>query len=67
MVNKQGKRADDYLEDNPQLMALYEGYGEGIWAAIESSNTPETERLIKGTISSAPVLLMQTHSIYSQV
>lgn len=48
-------------------MALYEGYGEGIWAAIESSNTPETERLIKGTISSAPVLLMQTHSIYSQV
>ncbi len=48
IVNKQGKTADAYLEDNPQLIALYEGYGEGIWAAIETSNVQETERLVKG-------------------
>ena len=48
ILNKQGKRADDYLEDNPQLMALFDGYGEGIWAAIETSNIQEVERLIKG-------------------
>jgi hypothetical protein len=29
-------------------MALYQGYGDGIWTAIETSNIQETERLIKG-------------------
>ncbi len=48
IVNKEGKTADAYLEDNPQVIALYNGYGEGIWKAIETSNIPETERLIKG-------------------
>jgi hypothetical protein len=48
IVNKEGKIADAYLEDNPQLLALYDGYGEGIWTAIETSNIQETERLIKG-------------------
>jgi hypothetical protein len=48
IVNKQGKTASDYLEDNPQLIALYEGYGDGIWSAVETSNIPETERLVKG-------------------
>jgi hypothetical protein len=50
IVNKQGKTADAYLEDNPQLIALYEGYGDGIWSAIETSNIQETERLIKGKL-----------------
>jgi hypothetical protein len=27
---------------------LYKAYGEGIWAAIETTNIPETERLVKG-------------------
>jgi hypothetical protein len=48
IVNKQGKTVDAYLEDNPQLIAVYNGYGEGIWSAIETSNIQETERLIKG-------------------
>jgi hypothetical protein len=48
IVNKEGKTADAYLEDNLQLMALYQGYGDGIWTAIETSNIQETERLIKG-------------------
>ncbi len=48
IVNKQGKTADAYLEDNPPLIALYNGYGEGIWKAIETSNIQEAERLIKG-------------------
>ncbi|CAF3337503.1 unnamed protein product [Rotaria sp. Silwood1] len=47
ILNKQEKTADAYLEDNPQLIALYAGYGEGIWAAIEMNNIQETERLIK--------------------
>ncbi|CAF0803700.1 unnamed protein product [Rotaria sp. Silwood1] len=50
ILNKQEKTADAYLEDNPQLIALYAGYGEGIWAAIEMNNIQETERLIKGFI-----------------
>ena len=50
IVNKQGKTADAYLDDNPQLIALYEGYGEGIWSAIETSNISETERLVKGRL-----------------
>ncbi|CAF0982468.1 unnamed protein product [Rotaria sordida] len=50
ILNKQGKAADAYLEDNPQLTALYAGYGEGIWAAIEMNNIQEAERLIKGFI-----------------
>ncbi|CAF4218601.1 unnamed protein product, partial [Rotaria sordida] len=48
ILNKEGKAADAYLEDNPQLTALYAGYGEGIWAAIEMNNIQEAERLIKG-------------------
>jgi hypothetical protein len=47
-MNNEGKTADVYLGDNPQLQALYKSYGDGIWAAIETSNIPETERLIKG-------------------
>ncbi|UJR25710.1 hypothetical protein I4U23_007061 [Adineta vaga] len=50
IVNKEGKTVDAYLDDNPQLNALYDGYGDGIWAAIATSNVPETERLIKGLI-----------------
>ncbi|CAF0854772.1 unnamed protein product [Adineta ricciae] len=50
IVNKEGKVADAYLDDNPQLNALYGGYGEGIWNAIETSNIQETERLVKGFI-----------------
>jgi len=48
IVNHEGKTADAYLGDNPQLETLYKGYGDGIWTAIETSNIPETERLIKG-------------------
>ena len=48
IVNKQGKTANAYLEDNPQLLALYEGYGAGIWQAVETNQIQETERLIKG-------------------
>ncbi|CAF1667014.1 unnamed protein product, partial [Rotaria sordida] len=50
ILNKEEKAADAYLEDNPQLTALYAGYGEGIWAAIEMNNIQEAERLIKGFI-----------------
>ncbi|CAF2719841.1 unnamed protein product [Rotaria sp. Silwood2] len=50
ILNKQGKTADAYLEDNPQLIALYTGYGKGLWAAIEMNDIQETERLIKGFI-----------------
>jgi hypothetical protein len=52
IVNKEGKTADAYLEDNLQLTALYQGYGTGIWTAIETSNIPETERLMKGNLKS---------------
>ncbi|CAF4849901.1 unnamed protein product, partial [Rotaria sp. Silwood2] len=48
IVNHEGKTANTYIKNNPQLTTLYKGYGEGIWAAIESSNIQETERLIKG-------------------
>lgn len=48
IVNKEGKAADAFLDDNPQLNALYDGYGDGIWSAIETNNVQETERLIKG-------------------
>ncbi|CAF3031858.1 unnamed protein product [Rotaria sp. Silwood2] len=47
IVNHEGKTANTYIKNNPQLTTLYKGYGEGIWAAIESSNIQETERLIK--------------------
>jgi hypothetical protein len=50
IVNKQGKTVDAYLDDNPQLLAAYNGYGEGIWSAVETSNIQETERLIKGKL-----------------
>ncbi|CAF1255872.1 unnamed protein product [Rotaria sordida] len=50
IVNYEGKTANTYIKNNPQLAALYKGYGEGIWAAIEVSNIQETERLIKGFI-----------------
>jgi hypothetical protein len=48
IVNHEGKRADAYLGNNPQLEAFYKGYGDGIWAAIEANNIEETERLIQG-------------------
>jgi hypothetical protein len=48
IVNHEGKIAEAYLGDNPQLTTLCKGYGGGIWAAIETSNVQETERLIKG-------------------
>ncbi|CAF2110388.1 unnamed protein product [Rotaria magnacalcarata] len=51
IVNYQGKTADAYINDNnPQLTALYRGYNEGIWAAVETGNSQEIERLIKGFI-----------------
>ncbi|CAF0846921.1 unnamed protein product [Rotaria sp. Silwood1] len=50
IVNHEGKIANVYIKNNSQLTALYKGYGEGIWAAIETSNIQETERLIKGFI-----------------
>ena len=50
LLNRQNNRADAYLTDNPQLVALCRGYGQGIWAAIEDSDIPETERLIQGFI-----------------
>ena len=50
LLNHKDKRADAYLTDNPQLATLCQGYGQGIWAAIESSNVQETERLIQGFI-----------------
>ena len=49
IVNKEGKTADCYLDDDPQLVALYDGYGEGVWAAMEASDVQETDRQIKGT------------------
>jgi hypothetical protein len=48
IVNKEGKRADAYLDENLQLIALYDGYADGIWAAVEMNNIQEAERLIKG-------------------
>jgi hypothetical protein len=48
IANHEGKTADAYISDNPQLEALYKGYGQGIWAAIETNNLPETKRLIQG-------------------
>ena len=51
-MNYEGKTADAYLGDNPQLQALYKSYGDGIWAAVEASNASETERLVKGNWSS---------------
>ncbi|CAF4304865.1 unnamed protein product [Rotaria magnacalcarata] len=51
IVNYQGKTADAYINDNnPQLTALYRGYNVGIWAAVETGNSQEIERLIKGFI-----------------
>ncbi|CAF2886304.1 unnamed protein product [Rotaria sp. Silwood2] len=51
IVNHEGKTANTYIKNNPQLTTLYKGYGEGIWAAIESSNIQETERLIKDNLN----------------
>jgi hypothetical protein len=48
IVNIEGKTADAYIKDKPQLKTLYNGYGEGIWNAIETNNIQETERLVKG-------------------
>ncbi len=49
IVNYDGKTAAAYLRNNSTLVtALYKAYGEGIWAAIETTNIPETERLVKG-------------------
>ncbi|CAF1328391.1 unnamed protein product, partial [Didymodactylos carnosus] len=48
--NKEQKTADWYLEDNTQLVSLYEAYGQGIWAAIEENNFKLAEKLIKGFI-----------------
>ncbi|CAF3648034.1 unnamed protein product [Rotaria socialis] len=50
ILNKQEKAAYTYLEDQSQLIALYDGYGQGIWTAIETNNIQETERLMKGFI-----------------
>ena len=50
IINKEGKTAVSYLKENPQLMALYDTYGDGIWAAIETNNVQETHRLIKGNL-----------------
>jgi hypothetical protein len=46
--NHVGKTADAYLGNNSQLTALYKGYGDGIWAVIETTNLLETDRLVKG-------------------
>lgn len=40
--------ARSYLGEDPQLIAFYDAYGDGIWEAIQSSNVAETERLVKG-------------------
>lgn len=48
-MNKEGKAADFYLDEDPQLVALYDAYGEGVWAAMEASDVQETDRQIKGT------------------
>lgn len=48
IVNLESKTAEAYIPENLQLMTLYKSYGEGIWAAVESSNIQETERLMKG-------------------
>lgn len=48
ILNKEGKAADAYLDEHAQLISLYKGYGEGIWAAIETNNIQEVEQLIKG-------------------
>ena len=46
--NKSGKTAGHYLNEDPQLIAFYESYGDGIWEAVQTSNVDTVERLIKG-------------------
>ncbi|CAF0899953.1 unnamed protein product [Adineta steineri] len=50
IVNHEGKTADVYIKNKPQLKAFYKAYGEGIWAAIETCNIQECERLMTGFI-----------------
>ncbi|CAF3948332.1 unnamed protein product [Adineta steineri] len=50
IANKEGKTPSAYLKENPQLVALYDGYEDGIWTAVETCNIEETERLVKGFI-----------------
>lgn len=44
--NKDGKRAEFYVKNNPQLNELIQSYGQGIWSAVQSSDVAETKRLI---------------------
>ena len=48
IANYYGKKANVRLGSDPQIKGLYESYGDGIWAAIETENLQETERLMKG-------------------